>query len=41
MKNIIVVGSNGLIGKALIKGLSKNHRIIEIDILNKKKKKLF
>ena len=24
MKNIIVVGSNGLIGKALIKGLSKS-----------------
>jgi len=41
MQNIIITGSNGLIGKALVKGLSKNHKIIEIDILNKKKKKLF
>lgn len=41
MKNIIITGSNGLIGKALVKGLSKNHKIIEIDILNKKKKNYF
>jgi NAD(P)-dependent dehydrogenase (short-subunit alcohol dehydrogenase family) len=37
MKNVIIVGSCGLIGKALSKGLSRNFNIIEIDILNKKK----
>jgi NAD(P)-dependent dehydrogenase (short-subunit alcohol dehydrogenase family) len=37
MKNVIIVGSCGLIGKALAKGLAKNFNIIEIDILNKKK----
>jgi NAD(P)-dependent dehydrogenase (short-subunit alcohol dehydrogenase family) len=37
MKNVIIVGSCGLIGKALSKGLSKKFNIIEIDILNKKK----
>lgn len=37
MKNVIIVGSCGLIGKALAKGLSKNFNTIEIDILNKKK----
>jgi NAD(P)-dependent dehydrogenase (short-subunit alcohol dehydrogenase family) len=41
MKNIIVVGSCGLIGRALCKGLSKYHNIIEIDLINKKKKKYY
>ncbi|WP_440907462.1 SDR family oxidoreductase [Candidatus Pelagibacter sp.] len=41
MKNIIIIGSNGLIGKALAKGLSKKYRVIEVDILNLKKQNYF
>ncbi len=41
MKNIIIVGSRGLIGKALCKGLSKKFNIIEIDIMNSNKKNYF
>ncbi len=41
MKNVIIVGSKGLIGKALVKGLSKNFRIIEIDLVNFKTKNYF
>ena len=40
MKNIILVGSNGLIGKALTKGLSKRNNIIQVDLVDIKKKKL-
>ncbi len=41
MKNVIIVGSKGLIGKTLTKGLSKNYRIIEIDLANVKKNNYF
>lgn len=41
MKNVIIVGSCGLIGKALTEGLVKNFNIIEIDILNKIKKNYY
>ena len=41
MKNVIIVGSCGLIGSALSKVLSKYHNIIEIDLLNKKKKNYY
>ena len=41
MKNIIIVGSRGLIGKALTKGLSGNYNVIEIDIQNIKKENYF
>ena len=41
MKNIIIVGSRGLIGKALCKGLSKKFNIIEIDIMSLKKKNYY
>ena len=41
MKKIIIVGAKGLIGKALSKGLSKNHKIIEVDLIEVKKKDYF
>ncbi len=34
MKKIIITGCNGLIGKALSKGLSKKYKIIGIDLTN-------
>ena len=37
MKNVIITGSCGLIGGALVKGLKKKFNVIEIDILNKYK----
>ena len=37
MKNVIVVGSCGLIGKSLTSGLKKNYNVIEIDIIHKSK----
>ena len=41
MKNIIIVGSCGLIGGALAKGLAKKYNVIEIDILKKTKKNYY
>ncbi len=41
MKNIILVGSNGLIGKALTKGLSKRNNIIQVDLVDIKKKNYY
>ncbi len=41
MKNIIITGCNGLIGKALTKGLSKKNKVVGIDIINGKGKNYF
>ena len=41
-KNILIVGSNGLVGKDLVKYLEKeNHNVFKIDIFNRYQEKNF
>mgnify|MGYP001223482026 CR=1 FL=1 len=41
-KNILIIGSNGLVGKSLVSYLNKRgHNVFKIDIKQKKRRKTF